>query len=149
MSKVFLPPIDSQWRLSADWAMRPALAMASDNLTTMFGFNKYPFKDWEDATNSTTNTGDSSWVEPYHKWLDEECDRRGGSTLPKGTVFSVERYHVSRSGEDQITLMLKASPEPRFEPKKRGGKLKGHGRFYVYLADFNSMPELEEVHERL
>jgi len=142
-AKVFLPPIDSQWRLSADWHPRPELALYDDNLTTMYGFDKHPWKDWEKATGKTTNGSD--WVIHYQAWRDQEILKRGGPVIAKGTVFSVERYHVSRSGEDQITLMFKASPDPRFEPKKRGGKMRGNGRFYLWLADFNTIPELEEL----
>lgn len=149
MSKIFLPPLDTFWRLTADYALREAMVDSYHNEELAKNLGAYiNFGAWPTYANNPRGFGWTDALrEEYAKYKAELRKNAHPLVFPAGTIFSMERYHVSRSGEDQITIMLKASPAPHLDPKKRGGKMKGKGRVYLWLEDFNAMPELEQVHD--
>jgi hypothetical protein len=145
--KAFLPPLDSQWRLAEDWASSDRFKNDSDNEETLWSQPKYNFDAFTKATGISTVGAGSTWVEAYHEWRKSEREARGfDGNLPSGTVLQIERYHVSRSGENQITVKVVASPSQFLTPKKLKGQMRGAGRLYFNLDDFNTLPELEEAH---
>lgn len=144
IARIFLPPLDTTWRLLADWKIPVALLNWYGNRQTLWAeeYNKQ-IDRWRKATGLTTSEPD--WIAKMQAWEANERELRGTPEFLAGTVFSMERYHVSRSGENQITIKLLASPCPLLNPRKLGGKLSGPGRFYLTLADFNTFPPLEEA----
>lgn len=141
MTKPFMPPIDSWWRLTEDmhFDMLEVITYKSEDFYVSY-FGGYGHVNWVEQTGETL-TGD--WPTRYWAWENERT--KDGVTLPKGTVLQFDRYHVSRSGEDQITLMVIKSPNEKINPKKMGGKAKGKMRFYLSLKVFNRLGEMEQV----
>lgn len=141
MNKPFLPPLDSLWELTEDWQVPVPFMTRYGNTEfaqcmgidiTLGAWPKYgPGYTWDDAARA-------EWIE----WRNQRM-AEGDATIPAGSIFSMERYHVSRSGEDEVTLKMYRSPRLEISPKKRGGKGKGHMRFYVSLAEFNTFPILK------
>lgn len=148
---IFLPPLKSEWRLLNDVPVPPSLLGAYDELSTSVGVVIHPrgWPEWDDML------GWSKWKKPdefddarvrYHEWAKSAAD---GLFFPKGTVFAFDRYHVSSSGNEQITLRLVYSPDPRFATKKAGGTLKGKGLLYFTLADVNTLGDMDEVSDNV
>lgn len=146
--RIFLPPIDSRWRLVHDFVPDDAFKNNNDNVETLWGEAKYNFSDWEKATGDNTkgdSSGPNGWVARYHAWQASERINRGfDGTLPAGTILQIERYHISRSGENQITVKVLISPSKFLTPKKHKGVMRGAGRLYFSLGQFNLLGEVEE-----
>jgi len=141
--KAFLPPLDSVWRFTYNWTPPERFLKLYDNRETLFGY-KSLIEAWEKATGDKTAPGEER-VKRFHAWEDAHVKADPPQFLV-GTVIRFERYHVSRSGEDCITIMMVAAPDERINPKKNGGKMKGKGRLYLTLAGLNTLPVMEEVH---
>jgi hypothetical protein len=145
-----MPPIDSMWRLTADVPLRAGMlgGYHNEELRTNLGASART-ADWSEyeTVPGKPYAVSGFWDAPgrrdrFKAW---EAEQFKGLVLAKGTVLRFERYHVSRSGEEQITLMILVSPDQRINPKKMGGKAKGKGRVYLWVEDFNNLGELEPV----
>ena len=126
----FLPPLDSMWRLTQD----------SASLTETV--NSYYNWDFGRMLRAQEDRGKN---EDYAAFLDRTVRKPGAApdVLPAGTVIVFDRYHVSRSGEDQITIRIFASPNLNITPRKQGGKGKGKMQVYLSLADINGLGPLD------
>lgn len=143
-----LLPIDSMWRLTTDVPLRGAMVSSYYNAELRDNFGvKLEVSDWGERPDGV---GYGWWDEDplrrdrYAKWQDDQL-AAANIVFPKGTIIRMERYHVSRSGEEQITIMLIISPDPRICPKKMGGRAKGKGRVYLWVVDYNALGPLEPV----
>lgn len=143
--KIFAPPLDTSWRMEHFWNTPQSVIDRNDNGETIHGEKGYQFDTFTADTGIPTTGQD--WVKAFHAWQKAKRVERGIPEFVKGTVFTVERYHVSRSGEDQITLRVRASPEQRLHPKKQGGQMRGMGRLYLSIEEFNTLPDLEQVND--
>lgn len=135
----FMPPLNSLWMLTRDVPVTEALLNRYDNDTLQQSAGLVSLNDW---LNREGNRNSEGWVPRWHEFNKEQLERLA-PTLPAGTIISFNRYHASNSGDVAITLQFYRSPDPRFTPKKRGGKGKGAMRFYVNLDEFNSLGEME------
>jgi hypothetical protein len=149
MAKIFLPPLDSRWRLVHDWTPSEAFFADFDNKETLWGTEKYgDYNRFTEETGISTDGdagGPDGWVAKMQLWEKQKRIERGFyGTIPAGTIIQIERYHVSRSGENQITIKVLLSPSKFLTPKKQKGVMRGAGRLYFRLDDFNTLPELEE-----
>jgi len=143
-----MPPIDSRWRLTADLDA-PDFKAAHDNEETLYGEAKYEFDAFTEATRIKTSGIGSDWVPQFREWKRSKREAAGlDGVLPAGTVIQIERYHVSRSGENQITAKVLISPARHLTPKKMKGSMRGAGRIYFYLHDFNLL-DLEPFTETM
>jgi hypothetical protein len=145
----FLPPLNSRWRFAADWAPPQRFLDYPDNAATIHAETAANYVLWQRATGLRTSHfdahGPGGWLEQSKNWAAAKRRERGTPEFLRGTVLQIERYHVSRSGEDQITVKVLAAPDLRLSPKKHGGKMVGTARLYMRLEDFNTLPEMEDV----
>lgn len=141
--KIFLPPLDSKWRLLADWTPPPGVLSRHDNEETLFATSHHI--RWEAYTKANPYNPSDAWNEAWRQYAIDVKAAHGTPEFVSGTVFSMERYHASRSGHEQLTIKLLASPCPLLNPRKLGGRMRGAGRLYLTLQDINTMPELEEA----
>lgn len=150
---IFLPPLDSQWRFGADWTPTGEFLSSSYNEETLWGWSgRYSgsIEAWKKATGDNTNDdahAPGGWLDRLRTWEAKFKEEYGTPEFVAGTIFQMERYHISRSGEDQITVKVLLSPDKRLTPKKQGGIMRGAGRLYFSLAQFNTLPDLEQVHD--
>jgi hypothetical protein len=143
--KAFLPPLDSVWRLKADFQLTKSFVQTYDNEEFVGNLDvNTRFSTWPTYAN---HTGQWVWTDElraeHDKWITDQITDK--AVIPVDSVVVFDRYHVSHSGENQITLRLLGSPDPRLRNKKNGGTGKGKMRFYVHLDDLNTFPELEAV----
>lgn len=146
--KIFLPPLDSWIRLGADWPASSHFLNYFDNELTLYGENHS--KAWDrfkkiDPPPPHMSPAWDAWYARFGAYREASKAARTLAAIPKGTIFQIERYHVSRSGENQITVKMVASPNMQLHPEKQGGKLAGPGRLYFRLEEFNTLPEIEEI----
>lgn len=141
-------PIDSMWRLTTDVPLRGAVVSNyyNDELEKNLGIDLSVDAWGERPTSAPYGWWDEDPMrrDRYAKWQQDTL-LAADIKFPAGTIIRIERYHVSRSGEDQITIMLMVSPDPRLCPKKMGGRMKGKGRVYLWLEDFNNLGPVEYV----
>ena len=144
MVKVFLPPLDSMWETTGDWRVVRSFTGRYGNGEFMLNMGlAASASDWPHRDLAKGWNWDDQMRADYSAWVDEQLNSPQ-AIIPAGSIFSMERYHVSRSGEDEVTLKMYRSPRLEICPRKRGGKGKGMMRFYVSLAEFNTFPELQE-----
>lgn len=140
--RIFLPPLDSRWRLEHDFVPDDRFKADRDNEETLWGEPKYNFDAFTADTGISTDS--QAWVNAYHDWKAKKRVERGfDGTLPAGTIIQIERYHVSRSGENQITIKVLLSPSKFLTPKKQKGVMRGAGRLYFRLEQFNLLGQIE------
>ena len=140
----FMPPLNSKWRLTRDVELPTSFLKRYANQDLVD--HRYALKtvhQWLDEPGNRTT--DQEWIKNWHAF--DATQRPETFLIPAGTVVSFNRYHASNSGDVQMTLQFIASPDLMLTPKKQGGKGKGHMRFYVNLDEFNSLGELEYVHD--
>lgn len=148
MAKIFLAPLDSRWRLVHDWTPSQMFLNDHDNQETMTGDTFSSF--YQRYNKGDPNPGHGKpdyedWNRRFDAARKESIASYGfDGVMPKGTIIQIERYHVSRSGENQITIKVLLSPSKFLTPKKQKGVMRGAGRLYFRLDDFNTLPELEE-----
>lgn len=141
--KIFAPPLDTAWRLTADWTAPKALVDRYGNDEFVFNITgDLTIPAWEKETGDVTN---GPWTTRFHEWKASKELAADPIRLPKGTVIVFDRYHISHSGDHAITCRVLASPELRFVNKKNGGKGKGKMRFYLHVEELNTFPPVEQV----
>lgn len=104
---------------------------------------------WPEYAERGTNAWgawDDARRERYNKWQEAQL-AANPVVFPKGTIIVFDRYHVSHSGTEAITVRVLGSPEPRLVTKKNGGKGKGKMRVYFRVHELNTLPELEATEE--
>lgn len=143
-----MPALDSMWRLTRDMPLRGAMVTSYHNaeLRANLGVD-VSVSAWgerPDGSNYDWREKDPTRRDRYKAWQNQTL-AAANAVFPAGTIIRIERYHVSRSGEDQTTIMLMTSPDPRLCPKKMGGRMKGKGRVYLWLEDFNNLGPVEPV----
>jgi hypothetical protein len=145
--KAWLPPLGSRWELTEDWTLPRSAVTRYDNMDFVKNFGLLSFAEWPEYVN---NRGNWLWDDTkrarYDEWQ-EEMQLKARAIFPAGTSIQFNRYHVSNSGEDLITMEIVRSPDKRLMIKKRGGTGKGKMRFYTSLAELNTFPELKEYEE--
>jgi hypothetical protein len=152
MTKIFLPPLDSRWRLLGDYATDDRFR-AGDNAETMTGDTFSTF--YHRFTKSDPNPGHTTpeyaaWEERYTEAKRLTLAEYGfDGVIPAGTLLQIERYHISRSGTNQVTTKVLLSPSKFLTPKKHKGVMRGSGRLYFTLDQFNLLPDLEPFTETL
>lgn len=145
--KIFLPPLDTVWRLLDDWT--PPASFSNYGNWDFFRTYGAQHGRWTEITGRQVVDPDETPEQYSERWnASLAADMLAHDVrFPKGTVVVFDRYHVSHSGSEEITLRVLASPDQRINPKKQGGKLKGKGRFYVTVLHINAFPEVEQVHD--
>jgi hypothetical protein len=135
MRKPFLPPLGSRWRLPFAHPLSPSI------------LNVYSGQDFRMNIRQVHGVVQPpDVVYPAFQGL-ATVPNPALDFLPADTIIQFNRYHVSNSGENEITLEVLFSPNPWLIPRNRGGKGKGKMRFYVRLEDLNEFPEMEPVNE--
>lgn len=143
--KIMIPPLDSQWRLKADWQVPMSFLDRYDNeeMRKNFGINIHPY-DWPEYPDPRPTYGwwDDAKRERFNEWKEEQI-KANPALMPAGTVIVFDRYHASHSGDHAITVRVLTSPNLLITPKKMGGKGKGKMRCYFHIEELNTMPEVE------
>lgn len=118
--KLFIPPLGTRIRLTADWTFE--VNPATD----------YEFRLWADGSRDE----DHSTMEQWKAWKAKVIH----ATIPAGTVLSIERIYV-RKGQgdyDSVTFRAFQSPDSTLASKRAGGQRKGNNfRFFSTLTDAN------------
>lgn len=143
IKSLWMPPLDTKIRLLTDVSI-PAhiLTKGYDNpIPVSLDKDLHPHA-WPGYATMPNGPWDDTKRAEYALWVAEQSE---GVVFPAGTVFVFDRYHVSHSGSEEITLRILFSPDPLLSPKKQGGKLKGTGRVYFTTADLNTFNDVEIV----
>lgn len=144
---IFIPPLDTVVKLLRDVPIRRTLLTDYDSEIGPSMFPDVPLTahQWL-KHHHPKHTG--AWSQAMRDDHDAYIKGKIGTPVfPAGTVFVFDRYHVSHSGTEQITVRLLASPDPRLTPRKAGGTLKGKGRLYLTVKDLNTFGEVEILKE--
>ncbi len=138
VERVCLPPLDSEWKLMKDVPMSADFfAYKNSYLSNIF---RTELTDWPGYATAKTGPG-FDWA-PYHEWRKKQIESH---VLPAGTLIVFDRYHISHSGEDEITIRILSCPDARISPKKAGGLGKGPSRVYIGLATLNTFGDMERT----
>lgn len=136
--KIWFPKRHNWYRLTADWAIPPTVRHHHDNMQTLTG--RTWSQHWTDFDEKKVPI--SSQVQDFSDYVVFDLPPRAVPVLVKGTVFELERLY---GDTERATLRILASPEPRLNPRKHGGKMAGAGRLYMSFDDFLTFPEVEDV----
>lgn len=139
-----MPPLNSMWVFTQDFPLTNEIIKRYQNDVFEESFGLTNLHVWI-AEVGNPQFGDK-WPPEWHKMRDAEITELN-AVIPAGTVVSFNRYHASNSGDVQMTLQFYRSPDLRLTPKKRGGTGRGPMRFYLNLAEFNSLGDMEPFDE--
>ena len=144
----FVPPLDTAWRFTKDWAAPQSFLDRHDNQETLKGTTF--MKQWAayckiEQYPGYNTPGYADWLKNFNAWREEQEQARGFPQFLSGTVVVFDRYHVSHSGDHAITLRVLASPDPLLTPKKLKGKMTGAGRIYLKIDELNTFPPMEQA----